>query len=323
MPLRHGSQQGRVCLALPGLSRKTSRLLRLWTDEMHVRYSPRTVETYLSHVRSFVLWLLSRGVELGEARAQDLEAYHASLMELRKDDEKPYASETQCGRLRAVKTLYRFLYRRSYVLSDPAAALEMPRREQRLPRVILTTEEVARILLGPRGTSPRDLRDRAILETLYGTGIRVSELINLTTEDVDTDERVLRVVRGKGGKDRNLPLTSAAAEAIEAYLVKGRALLLRHIPLEALFVGGYGRKLQRGTVSVIVRGWARKARVRKPVTAHVFRHSFATHLLRGRADIRHIQALLGHKCLSSTERYTRVEVSDLRKVLERAHPRGR
>jgi site-specific recombinase XerD len=177
------------------------------------------------------------------------------------------------------------------------------------------------------------LRDRAMLETLYGTGIRVSELIHLKPADVDTEERVLRVIAGKGRKDRNLPLTQPAAKAIEAYLVHGRPALLglrggaKARPRAGspwLFVGRRrAPMLDRSAMVKLVKHWAKKARVRKNVSCHTFRHSIATHLLRARADIRHIQALLGHADLSTTERYTHVVISDLKRVVERAHPRGR
>ena len=302
---------------------KARRLLRLYEDDLHVRFATRTVETYAAHVLSLLEWLGERGVQLHETRTADLEQYQASLLAWRQEDGRAYASETLSCRLRAVKNLFRFLYRHGYTLGDPAAPLPLPRRDQRLPRAVLTRDEVARALATPRGDEPRTLRDRAVMETLYGTGIRVSELINLQLDDVDTDERVLRVVLGKGGKDRNLPLTATAAEAIDAYLLRARPQMARQMSGSVLFLGGYGRKLTRGTVSAMLVRCGKDAKLRKRLTAHVFRHSFATHLLQGHADIRHIQVMLGHKCLSSTERYTRVTVGDLRKVIERAHPRGR
>jgi site-specific recombinase XerD len=194
--------------------------------------------------------------------------------------------------------------------------------EKRLPRTILTPREVLRILDAVDTRSPQGLRDRAILETFYATGIRASELTGLTPYDVDTEERVLRVVLGKGGKDRNVPLTRAACRAIERYLEKGRPRLVR-ARCRYLFLGSWGGKLNRGMLSLIVRHWTQAAGVKKPVTCHVFRHSVATHLLKGRADIRHIQVLLGHASLGTTERYTRVELQDLKQVIRRAHPRGR
>ena len=305
------------------MSPKTASLLRLFSDDLHLRFGARTAPDYLAHVRVFLDWLRRRGLELIEVRALDLAAYQAELITLRKPSGASYSVGHQVNRLKAVKSLFRFLYRRLYVVTDPSAGIEFPRLEQRLPRVILTIAEARRLVEAPKGNSPLALRDRAILETLYGTGIRASELSNLSPYDIDTEERVLKVVQGKGRKDRNLPLTRAAAVALEAYLQEGRAKLLAGRRSSLLFVGRRSARLRSCSLWSLVRAWAKRARIKKNVSCHTFRHSVATHLLKGRADIRHIQALLGHARLSSTERYTRVEISDLREFVRRAHPRGR
>jgi len=302
------------------VSAKTGRLLELYEDDLSVRYTERTPPSYMPHVYTFLAWLLDRGIDLSAVRTEDLLAYQSELYAARKKDGRPYAASYQSIRLSVLKSFFRFLTRRGYLLHDPSAEIEHPKAESRLPRTILTKEEAKRILEAPEGKTPRGMRDRAILETLYATGIRASELSNLTPYDVDTEERTLRVVLGKGRKDRNVPLTRAAAQAIETYLVKGRAQLGRS---RFLFLQDRGGRMDRSTLARIVGFWAKEARVKKHVTPHVFRHSVATHLLRGRADIRHIQALLGHASLKTTERYTRVEVQDLRDVIRRAHPRGR
>jgi len=306
------------------LSKKGTRLLRLFAEDLKLRFAPATVPNYLRHVRQLVHWLEERGAGLSAVRTADLHAYQGHLVAQRKDDGRPFSSGHHVNQVKAIKGFFRFLYRSGYLLSDPAAALEFPRMEHSLPRVILTPQEARRIVEAPDG-SVRGLRDRAILETLYATGIRAGELGNLTPYDVDTEERVLRVVRGKGGKDRMLPLTRPAALAIEAYLASSRPklALFRERELPHLFLGNYGGKLKSARLSQIIRHWTAKVGVKKRVTCHTFRHSVATHLLRGRADIRHIQALLGHASLGTTERYTRVEIQDLRKVVRRAHPRGR
>jgi integrase/recombinase XerD len=317
---REGSQRGSVST----LAKKSTRLLRLFEEDLKVRFAPATVPNYVRYVRQLIHWLDERGPGLNAVRATDLHAYQSHLVARRKDDGKPFSSGHHVNQVKAIKGFFRFLYRGGYLLADPAAGLEFPRMEHTLPRVILTPQEARRIMEAPDG-SVRGLRDRAILETLYATGIRAGELSNLTPYDVDTEERVLRVVRGKGGKDRSVPLTRPAAVAIEAYLASSRPQLALFKEREAkhLFLGNYGGKLKSGRLSLIIRHWTQKAGVKKRVTCHTFRHSVATHLLRGRADIRHIQALLGHASLGTTERYTRVEIQDLRKVVRRAHPRGR
>jgi integrase/recombinase XerC len=223
----------------------------------------------------------------------------------------------------AVKTLFRFLFQRGYLLGDPSGPLGYPRREQRLPRGVLSREECRRLVESVKGTTPPAQRNRAILETFYGTGIRAGELARLKVTDVDTEDRVLRVILGKGAKDRNVPLTRAAAEAIEAWLVHGRPRVRGAARTPWLFLALRGGRTYADLLNDIVHSAAKAAGIEKPVTCHTLRHSMATHLLKGGADIRHIQALLGHASLQSTERYTHVEISDLARVVKRAHPRGR
>jgi len=299
------------------------RLLRLYEDHLAVRYAPRTVEHYLGQLRPFLTWIEEKGFRLTEVKPRDLLTYQTELFAFRRADGRPYSAAYQANRLVVLKHLFRFLYRAGAILYDPAADLELPRLEKRLPRVVLTVAEAKRVIEAPDTKTPHGLRDRAILETLYATGIRVSELGNLTLYDVDTEERVLRIVLGKGRKDRNVPLTRAATAAIESYLAKARPKLQAGRKTRFLFLQDRGGKLDRGTAARIVSRRAAEAGIKKHVTPHTFRHTVATHLLKGRADIRHIQALLGHASLATTQRYTRVEVSDLRQVVERAHPRGR
>jgi integrase/recombinase XerD len=315
------------------LSTKDERLVRLFEDDGAVRYGERTVVEYVAHVRAFLTWAEAKDLTLASLRREDLIAYQSELLALRRSDGRPYSAGFQANRFSALKSFFGFLTRRQLVLHDPMAGLERPRTETRLPRTILTAREARNVIEAPRAQTPLALRDRAILETLYATGIRASELIQLSPLDVDTEDRTLRIVRGKGGKDRNVPLTPPAAAAIESYLSEGRPQLLATaktgagvFPAKAskrLFVSPRGGVLYRATLDKLVRRWAEKAGVRKRVTAHTFRHSVATHLLKHGADIRHIQALLGHESLTTTERYTHVEISDLRAVVRRAHPRGR
>jgi len=304
-------------------SKKLARLLKLYEDHLQVRHAARTVPAYMADVRVFLAWLEEKGVELTDVRTADLLAYQTDLYAARKKDGKPYSTSIQVNRLSAVKSFFRFLYRRGFMLHDPAAAVDYPRSELRLPRGILTKQEARKLVEAPDTKSPAGLRDRAILETLYATGIRVGELKKLTLSDVDTEERVLRVVMGKGGKDRNLPLMRAAAAAIERYLLEARSKLCGAKRGALLFMSPRGGVLHASTANDIVHAWAKKARIKRTVTCHTFRHSVATHLLKGGADIRHIQALLGHASLQATERYTHVEVSDLMEVIRRAHPRGK
>lgn len=313
-PTRQGNQRG-------SLSPSEAKLFRSFVEDAETRYAARTAEHYVADVREFLAHLSANETAIADVRAEDLQRYQGGLYAATKRNGRPYAASTIQTKLVAVKTFFRFLVRRKALLFDPSAQLELPRVEKRLPRSVLTETEAHRIVTAPRGRSPLVLRDRAILETLYGTGMRVGELIKLRPEDVDTEGQLVRIIEGKGRKDRNVPLTTAAARAIAAYLTHGRPSLRQREPW--LFLAERGKRLHRARVGGFVKAWAKAAGVKKNVSCHTFRHSMATHLLRGRADIRQIQALLGHRSLSTTERYTHVEVSDLRRVIERSHPRGR
>jgi integrase/recombinase XerD len=304
------------------MSAKASRLFALYLDDLRIRMSSETVRGYRSQLRFFFDWLAARGVEVVDVKPTDLTMHQNDLVAARHDG-KPYSIGYQQNRVSALKSFFGFLARRGYLLQDPSRVLDMPRPESRLPRTILTRDEAKKIIEAARGKSPRVLRDRAVLETLYATGIRLGELIALTPYDVDTEDKTLHVVLGKGRKGRMVPLTTAAARAIDVYLVHGRPELAGSKRARCLFLTNWGYRLHSSSANQIIHRYAEKAGVKKRVTCHTFRHSIATHLLKGRADIRQIQVLLGHRSLQTTERYTRVEIQDLREVVRRAHPRGR
>ena len=293
---------------------KVQKVLALFDEWSAQHFAVRTVDGYSAGARRFATWMLQGGLGFADVHHDDIQRYQGDLFARKQIiTGKPLSPSTIAGRLEAVRCLYRFLLKHRYVIFDPCSSIEMPRVPRSLPRVILTRGEAKRIIERQTFGS----MERAILETFYATGIRVSELIALRPEDVDTEERVVRVIQGKGSKDRNVPLTRSAAEAIVAYVQKRR----QGGSGPQLFLGRKG-KLTRSLMALMVRRCAKKARVKKIVTPHVFRHTVATHLLRNGADIRHIQVLLGHGSLQTTERYTRVEIHDLRKVVEKSHPRG-
>jgi site-specific recombinase XerD len=204
---------------------------------------------------------------------------------------------------------------------NPASTLQLPKQPQRLPRGVLTKTEARRLIEATPTTKPRDIRDRAILETLYATGIRRAELITLTIYDADLQMATLKV-EGKGRRQRVVPLTQSAIAALKLYLEEARSLFAREAGQVRLFVSTRsGGPLDDDDIVRIVAKAANRAGIRKHVTPHTLRHTCATHLLKGRADIRQIQKLLGHRRLSSTEVYTRVELTDLHEVIARCHPR--
>lgn len=299
----------------PAVLAKTEPILQQFEEWASQQFSPRTCEHYSADARGFAMWMMRAGLGFGGAHHQDIQRYQGELFARRKLNGQALSPSTIAVKLEAVRCLYRFLLKRRYVLFDPCSSIEMPRVPKTLPRVTMTPGETKRII----ERQEMGTMERAILETFYATGIRVSELIALRPEDVDIDERVVRVIQGKGAKDRNLPLTRAAAEAVAVYLQTRRKAFSSSSP--QLFLRRQGA-LTRTLVAKMVKRCATKARIKKAVTPHVFRHTVATHLLRNGADIRHIQVFLGHASLQTTERYTHVEIHDLRKVVERAHPRG-
>ncbi|MEW6277749.1 MAG: tyrosine-type recombinase/integrase [Candidatus Eremiobacterota bacterium] len=285
------------------------------------QFSPRTVESYSREMKEFFAFLLERRVESPAGITRELVEEYRTYLFTRRVKEKALAQRTQAGKLGAVKAFLRFLAREHYVLWDVAAGLELPRVPRFVARAMLSEQEVKALLEAPDVTLPLGLRDRAMLEVLYGTGVRNSELAHLTLDQVDLPQRELRIQRGKGGKSRVVPLGEEAAHWLEAYLVQGRPMLVRAGSPRCVFLTWRGLGLTRGSLSAAIRKAGRQAGLSKAVTPHLLRHSCATHMLRRGAGIRHLQELLGHECLSTTQRYTRLEVSDLRRVLYRYHPR--
>ncbi|MCE7874380.1 site-specific tyrosine recombinase XerD [bacterium CPR1] len=292
-------------------------------DHLEVRgRSADTVTTYLMGVRPFLRFLEERGVaSLGAVTRELVETYRTELFYLRYRG-RPLSLSTQQARLAGVKAFFRFLARRGFVLVDVASGLELPRCKAGLPTV-LTEAEMQRLLDVPDPATLLGVRDRTLLEVLYGTGIRNGELCALTLDACDLAVPALRILRGKGGKSRVVPLGEEALAWLEAYLGQVRPRLLRSAGEKAVFLSKDGRPLARPTLIDVVARLARKATLQKKITPHVLRHSMATHMLRRGAGLRQLQVLLGHSSSAVTEHYTRVEIADLRRVLRRCHPRER
>lgn len=279
--------------------------------------SPHTLSAYQSDLAQFAAWLGERGVTQSAAIIPD----HASafLAALRQSGLAP-ASLTRKG---TVLTLWaQFLCREALCAKDFTACLEPQRNKgQRLPTV-LSLPEVLRLLQAPRPDTPDGLRDRAMLETMYGSGLRVSELVQLQTREVDLRAMLVRPF-GKGAKERDVPLSEESALAIRAYLARARPALMSGKPeTPFLFVTRRGAAMSRAQFWNLIKAYAAQAQIAKNATPHTLRHSFATHLLAGGADIRSIQEMLGHESVETTQRYTRVDVARLRAVYDKAHPRA-
>jgi integrase/recombinase XerD len=227
---------------------------------------------------------------------------------------------TQARKSAAVRSFYGFAVREGYATRDVPALVDAPRPGSSLPDV-LAPEQVTRILDAPPAGDPIGIRDRAILELLYGCGLRVSELVGLDGDRLDLPNLQLRVI-GKGNKERRVPMGEEARERLHAYLAGPRSEWTAGRPTAAVFVGRRGRRMSRESVWTMVKRRATEAGVAERVTPHTFRHSFATHLLEGGADLRVVQALLGHASISTTQLYTHLTGERVREVYARAHPRA-
>lgn len=254
-----------------------------------------------------------------EATREDLAGFVDWVRERRTGRGRPYAPSTVARTLVAVRGLHRFLVTEGLAADDPSKEVSGPRPGRRLPKA-LRADEVEALLRAPGGDGPVALRDRAMLELLYAAGLRISELVSLDRDDVDLSDRTARF-RGKGRKDRIVPVGRAAAEAIEAWVVRGRPAMRPGCP--ALFCNQRGGRLTRQGAWKIVGDHARDAGLADRVSPHTLRHSFATHLLDGGADVRVVQELLGHASVNTTQVYTLVTEQRLRAVYEAAHPRAR
>ena len=276
--------------------------------------SRHTVAAYRGDLAQLQEFLRGRDVDIDDASADDLEAFAGAL------ERAGLAPATRRRRLAAARSLLRHRGRIGARPLDARAIVALPRLPKRLPRV-LSAEQAALIVEHP-DASPLGLRDRAALELLYGGGLRVSELTGLRPGDLDLERGIVRV-EGKGGRQRIVPVGRLAAEAGRRYLSRGRPYLGKQQEAAAFLLNARGRRISRQGVFGIVRGHAAAAGIGEPVTPHVLRHSFATHLLERGADLRVVQELLGHASVATTEIYTHLGDGALRKAFESAHPRAR
>lgn len=281
-----------------------------------------TLSSYRRDLLRYAGWLASAGVTtLADVRERHVTGF---LVGLRQGDlQHPGLSATSAGRaVVAVRGLHRFALREGLTSDDPARAVRPPAPTRRLPKAI-GVDLVERLLAAAGADdTPRAVRDRALLELLYGTGARISEAVGLVVDDLDRAEGLVRL-DGKGGKQRIVPVGSYAARAVEAYLVRSRpGLVARGRGSSALFLNARGGALSRQSAWTILRIAAQRAGLGVAVSPHTLRHSFATHLLDGGADVRVVQELLGHASVTTTQLYTLVTVDRLREVYAGAHPRA-
>lgn len=274
-----------------------------------------TLCAYRRDLTAFARWLHERhGKAIDLADTSDIQQWFVALHASSK-------ATTANRRLASLKRYYLWALRQGHVQDDPCLTLKAAKQAARFPKT-LSEDQVDALLRAPDDRVPRGLRDRAMLETLYATGLRVSELIGLNVLDVNLNEGVVRVNMGKGGKDRLVPLGQEAAHWVDRYMAEGRPQLLGARRCDALFVTARAAPMTRQSFWLIVRKYALQADIHAPLSPHVLRHAFATHLLNHGADLRVVQMLLGHSDISTTQIYTHVARERLKTLHAQHHPRG-
>ena len=297
-------------------------LAQAFLESMRVRnYSEATVETRAHHLREFVKWCAERSITRpADITKPVLERYQRHLYHHRKKNGQPLSFYAQNGALVPVRALFKWLCRQNHLLANPAADIDLPRVEKRLPRHVLTANEAERVIALPDIADPLGLRDRAILETLYSTGMRRMELLNLKLYDLDAERGTIFVRQGKGKKDRMIPMGARAFGWVTRYLEEARPKLALALNDAHVFLTQDGLAFERDRLTQIVAEYIRAADIGKTGSCHLFRHTCATLMLENGADIRFIQQLLGHEKLETTQIYAQVSIRMLKEVHTRTHP---
>ncbi|MGQ9457878.1 MAG: site-specific tyrosine recombinase XerD [Anaerolineae bacterium] len=283
-------------------------------------YSANTAAAYRNDLSQFVAFVQERlgtGGDLWPRVTKDLVIQYIDHMR-----DREYASSSVARKVAAIKSFFHFLTAEKVLAKDPTATLDSPKVKKRLP-VALSYEEVNRLLAQPsQETGEKAVRDRAILELLYATGMQVTEVVSLDVDDVNLASASVRVARPRR-RERVIPIHDRAVKALEEYLQQARIQLLRDPDEKALFLNHRGQRLTRQGLWLIIKQYVRKAGISAHVTPHTLRHSFATHLLDSKADLRQVQELLGHANISTTQVYAQVAGKDLRETYDEAHPRAK
>ena len=304
-------------------------LLAAWVESLITRsYAKEYVHGYRAAVSDFILFCQERGI----TKAQDvtkpvIERYQRFLFYFRKaradgEEGEPLHPRTQVERLSAVKAFFRWLTKQRYLLANPASEVDLPKLPPRRPPEIFTLQEVEKLLATPSLDDPLGIRDRAILETFYSTGLRRRELARLLVTDIDHAGEILRVRHGKGKRERIIPIGERALAFVERYVRDVRPELAPPHGQDdgTLFLTATGKPFWPDTLTQLVRDYLEKAGIKKPGACHLFRHTMATLMLEGGADIRFIQQMLGHTRLDTTTIYTHVAIGKLKKIHTATHP---
>jgi integrase/recombinase XerD len=284
-------------------------------------YSELTLGSMLKSARNF--WGFCEALGITQARQVTRSVilnYQSYLFHYRKNDGQALAIGTQKHRLTDVSAFFSYLTREGHVAYNPASDLELPRKEYRLPKVILSAQEMESLLNVPDVKTPLGIRDRSMLETFYSTGMRRLELVRLNKQHIDFERQLVQIEQGKGKKDRFVPIGDRALAWVEKYLVEVRPMLCPSINEPALFINQEGRRINPTRLGVRVHEIFKQANLGKTGGCHIFRHTFATVLLQNGCDLRHIQAMLGHASLETTQIYTHVAITELQQAHRKYHP---
>jgi integrase/recombinase XerD len=284
-------------------------------------YSPRTIETRENYLRYFTAWCDERSLtKPSQVDRPILERYQRYLFYYRKRDGEPLSTRSQHARIIPLRHWFSWLVKKGHLLYSPATDLELPRLEKRLPRAVLSAREAELVLGMPDIGNTHGLRDRAILEVFYSTGMRRLELIHLTVHNIDRERGTVMIRQGKGKKDRMIPIGERALAWVEKYKESARPELVTGRDDGTLFLSEWGEAFAPNAMTRLVRIYVEKSGVGKKGACHLFRHTMATLMLEGGADIRFIQAMLGHAELSTTEIYTQVSIRLLKSIHTATHP---
>jgi len=276
--------------------------------------SVNTIVSYREDINTFIDFLKSSHIEsFSSAKKDDITDFMLS------QKAKGLCANSIARRLAAIKALYKFLVRERILKTDPSNLIDSPKLWKKIPET-LSANEVDALLSEPNIRQTQGIRDKAILETLYATGMRVSEAVNLKVDNVNLDVGFLRCI-GKGNKERIIPLGKKAINSIKRYLETGRTKQLRNKEVNFLFLNRSGKKISRQSLWKIIKRYAKAARIKKPIRPHILRHSFATHLLERGADLRSVQEMLGHANISTTQIYTHISKERLKAIHKMYHPR--
>jgi integrase/recombinase XerD len=300
-------------------------LIERYRQQLEIlNFSGRTITNRVMHLRRFAGFLQQQGItEVATVTSGTLADHQRDLFYLPTSRGTVRSVSYQNQAMHALRSFFKFLKTEGYIAQDMAEALPLARTPHTLPRTVLTPEEARKVIETPDTGCLLGYRDRAILETFYATGIRKSELMNLTVNDVNLEEQVLRINGGKFNKDRVVPLTRAACSFLETYLKAIRPALLQGRVSDRVFISQRACPISKNALGELVEKYARIAGVAKHVTCHIWRHSCATHLVKNKANLRHVQEMLGHRDLSTTERYLHLTIADLKEAHRQCHPRER